>query len=216
MAPSAITGYIPQWWPRGPQEGRMGMKLNLLQSGNYPQRSNWIAALAHELGHICGLWHEHQRPDRDHYVRFNCEALKGYDQAKKISDREGHHTMDEICASGALAATYGFDMVAQYDTIEHIDPASDVQGQIWYWKQNYPYHDYDDNSIMCYSSNAHYWRKNDELLRVSLALWRDRLPDFVPPKEFTKDDLDNVYRVDKPSPKGVEGIKKLYPWGSDW
>ncbi|KAF2629471.1 hypothetical protein BU25DRAFT_447412 [Macroventuria anomochaeta] len=37
----------------------------------------WIAVLAHELGHMFGFWHEHQRHVENHYVWFNCAAVKG-------------------------------------------------------------------------------------------------------------------------------------------
>jgi hypothetical protein len=50
MAPSSVIGYIPQDWPRGNAEGRMGMRLNLHQAGDFHNHQHWIAALAHELG----------------------------------------------------------------------------------------------------------------------------------------------------------------------
>lgn len=35
-------------------------------------------------GHSIGLGHEHERPDAGDYVKFNCRALKLYDEAKAL------------------------------------------------------------------------------------------------------------------------------------
>jgi hypothetical protein len=50
LNPSAMVGYIPQDWPRGPLPGRMDIRVNLGQAGDYRIHQAWIAALAHELG----------------------------------------------------------------------------------------------------------------------------------------------------------------------
>ena len=35
-----------------------------------------------QFGHAIGLLHEHQRPDADTYIKFNCENLEGYAAAE--------------------------------------------------------------------------------------------------------------------------------------
>jgi hypothetical protein len=50
LNPSAVVGYIPHDWPRGNEHGRMGIRLNLGQAGDYGNHENWIGALAHEMG----------------------------------------------------------------------------------------------------------------------------------------------------------------------
>jgi hypothetical protein len=49
---------------------------------------------------------------------------------------------------------------------------------------------------------------------VRLALWYNRDPDFTPPTQFTKDDLEFVYTNSESSPEDVKGIKKLYAWSN--
>ncbi|TKA78433.1 hypothetical protein B0A55_03064 [Friedmanniomyces simplex] len=41
-----------------------------------------VLEIAHELGHVLGLAHEHQRPDRDNSVIFTCGNLSGYELAE--------------------------------------------------------------------------------------------------------------------------------------
>ncbi|KAK5732704.1 hypothetical protein LTR17_010259 [Elasticomyces elasticus] len=49
-----------------------------------------VLEAAHEIAHVVGLDHEHQRPDRDLDLRFNCFALKGanevYDKLEAAKD----------------------------------------------------------------------------------------------------------------------------------
>lgn len=40
------------------------------------------AAIAHELGHVFGLFHEHQRPDAADHLTFHCENLFGFATVK--------------------------------------------------------------------------------------------------------------------------------------
>lgn len=107
-------------------------------------------------GHVSGLLHEHQRPDRDHYLCFNYGELRGYDPAKEIVKREDNHDINEVCANGALTAIYSFSSVNQFDTIDHLDPASEEVNENWWWKQNYAERDYGHESIMHYDSDATY------------------------------------------------------------
>ncbi|KAK4548926.1 hypothetical protein LTR36_008699 [Oleoguttula mirabilis] len=56
-------------------------------AGDEGRRFAVIATLMHELGHVIGLRHEHQRSDRDQYLDFNCQNLVGYTEAtEKLMD----------------------------------------------------------------------------------------------------------------------------------
>jgi len=62
---------------------------------------------AHELGHVFGLLHEHQRPDRDSWVGYNCRNVVGYRDAVARA-RAGGYTEDELCNRPGVAQYYGW------------------------------------------------------------------------------------------------------------
>jgi hypothetical protein len=76
---SAATGYIPDNY--NALIGRHAMWINAKLPQEYSYRGR-AAIIAHEIGHIMGLAHEHQRQDRDHYVYFNCSNVDSYEATK--------------------------------------------------------------------------------------------------------------------------------------
>lgn len=87
------------------------------------------------------------------------------------------------------------------------------RGKNWYWCQNYADREYDEDSIMHYDSLVDKWQ-HDEVMYTRLALCHLRGPDFVPPKQFTKNDLELCYSNFNPSGEDIEGLKKLYAWSN--
>lgn len=89
-------------------------------STDYPPADEWDDyaqyTAAHEIGHVLGLLHEHQRPDAGEHMRINCPAVGGYEEAKKdiekVKDDEfadsddAAKRMEKICSSMELAAKY--------------------------------------------------------------------------------------------------------------
>ncbi|KAI9775074.1 MAG: hypothetical protein M1839_001466 [Geoglossum umbratile] len=48
-----------------------------------------VATYVHEFGHLLGLIHEHQRPDRDAYVTFQCQNVIGFVNTPGWCDCQG-------------------------------------------------------------------------------------------------------------------------------
>ncbi|KAK3686928.1 hypothetical protein LTR37_019326 [Vermiconidia calcicola] len=69
----------------------LGPGQNTLEFGTYrnprdrsdQEFNKAVLYMAHGLGHAIGLQHEHQRPDRDQFIKFQCENLPGYAQVKE-------------------------------------------------------------------------------------------------------------------------------------
>ncbi|KHJ79678.1 astacin [Oesophagostomum dentatum] len=67
--------------------GRIGGKGILMLESNYRRTCMKPEVVIHELMHVVGLWHEHQRYDRDRYIKVHYENInKDYwIQFKKVS-----------------------------------------------------------------------------------------------------------------------------------
>jgi hypothetical protein len=59
-----------------PQSKVKGWKFKMEVGWDYT-----VNFLVHEFGHVLGMAHEHQRPDRDKYIKFNCKNLWGFKEA---------------------------------------------------------------------------------------------------------------------------------------
>uniref|UniRef100_A0A7I4XWD2 Metalloendopeptidase n=1 Tax=Haemonchus contortus TaxID=6289 RepID=A0A7I4XWD2_HAECO len=62
-------------------------------------------AVIHELLHICGLWHEHMRHDRDNYIEILYENIP----------EEIHHNFIKLSPSEATA----YDLPYDYESVMH-------------------------------------------------------------------------------------------------
>lgn len=174
-----------------------------------------------------GFYHEHQRYDRewpmcvilsctnnlegDHYVYFNCKALPGYERVKVEAEAKGLN-MDAVCSNGYLAASLGFYLVSAFDTIDHVDSASPVDGNVVYLIQNSA-KAYDGASIMHYPSYPKLWdyENDEEKMNVKITFWKGRNPRFTPPTNFGKDDLEFIFPKNWPSYQDIQAVKILYP-----
>ncbi|KAK5119469.1 hypothetical protein LTR85_007569 [Meristemomyces frigidus] len=125
-----------------------------------------IQAMAHELGHIIGLQHEHQRRDAGQFVDFLCHNVAGYDQVlATIGTRSdpaftpgmtAEQRMAKVCSDYTLAGTY-FPPATDYMPLINARPedAHLEYGDI-----------FDHRSIMIYSS----WEGKDAQLANRMVL----------------------------------------------
>jgi hypothetical protein len=79
--------------------------------------------------------------------------------------------VEETCANSMIAALYEFVATRDFDTINHLDPASDIVGQQWQWRQNFSNHDNHETSIMRYDFLVAHWGRYGEKVYARLALW---------------------------------------------
>ncbi|KAF2128289.1 hypothetical protein P153DRAFT_404285 [Dothidotthia symphoricarpi CBS 119687] len=83
--------------------------------------------VAHEFGHVFGLWRVHQREDRDNWFYFDCKNLVGYERTKIEVERDGRVTMDQVCDSPFLSYKYGF-LAAAWSKHDYVDDKD------WQWR----------------------------------------------------------------------------------
>ncbi|KAF2634137.1 hypothetical protein P280DRAFT_554799 [Massarina eburnea CBS 473.64] len=162
-----------------------------------------IYMLVHELGHVFGMMHEHQRSDRDDFVQINWPAISGYETGLQAAMTEGFSKEE---AEYRLQTEEAF---GKYFNVPTGDFNKAVNGILGPPDDPYTIDEsspYDIDSLMNYAS-AHY----------SLA------PDSGDAKDATilkwvKDESGNKIgsvpypHNTAPSVGDVAWIRKWYPW----
>ena len=83
-----------------------------------------VGSIAHELGHVIGLRHEHIRNDRNNFIRINFDNIM-YKEEYKKKDKSHYHT------------TYDFGSIMHYlpyngDAINKSKPVFELLDNITY------------------------------------------------------------------------------------
>lgn len=155
----------------------------------------------HQVGHILGLYHEHQNPNSwdpneggfgpGHYFGFKCENLKGFEEATADLTNEEVRGRGGVCRSRTSAIQHGFHVAA------HIPPMLELTYLPWYTEHPSP-DDVDWLSVMLYSSSV-----GVQILRTWGLLRR---------KDYWNTGVRNsrIHGTVTPSQRDIDGILQLY------
>lgn len=206
--PAAATlGFIQPYWDPTPWRNQLVMNHQVLAYlGLSAHRT-----VAHELGHVLGLYHEHQRWDRGHYVYFKCSNLPNYDRVKEVVEREGKYTMEQVCNSWHLGYKYGNFAATSFST--ETAQLSNSGGGVTLPHHVSISHEYDVDSIMHYPTAINHLP--DDSRDWIISKWTDGGKDFQPPEGEPKapaiQPIIKTFR-DGPTRGDVAIVKLLYPW----
>ncbi|KAH7094348.1 hypothetical protein FB567DRAFT_585730 [Paraphoma chrysanthemicola] len=217
----ATRGYLPREWKNSIYRHRMD--VGWMDTGY--DETLAIHSVAHELGHVFGLVHEHQRSDRDQYVHFRCEHLAGYQEASRIVSQHPGLTMEILCASIMLSNQEPWRSLSFMPYDWSIEPYFDrwpkdanglLDGHLHRWTVLHS-RPYDLDSIMHYHSaeGSNLVHGEATVQNAPVVKWKGGKEGFKPPKAVTDLNAEIIRpnTLKESSGGDVEAIRMLYPWG---
>lgn len=163
---------------------------NRMYIGHFdPDPNKWASVLTHEIGHVFGFHHEHQRSNRDRHVRFQCEKLPGYEQAKQKAI-EKKLNVAHLCDDMDVVLAAEFEQIYNYWK-------GDILG-----REVTEGRSFDVDSIMMYDSFIQ--PECNDIEKCALTK-------YIDPANHKKG-VERIPVKHKPTAMDVEELKKLYPW----
>ncbi|KAJ4359963.1 uncharacterized protein N0V89_000522 [Didymosphaeria variabile] len=140
---STTLGYLPASNPIDDVHNRHHMHLSDIAPPH-------IYKIVHELGHVLGLDHEFQRPDRDQYLIYRCEKVRDFWPSlnRALDDPANQFIQDweiryKLCNEILFAVRYDFAGAAFIDN-------AGTQSRY----NSHPFGAFDAQSVMMYDSTA--------------------------------------------------------------
>ncbi|QDS73477.1 hypothetical protein FKW77_009063 [Venturia effusa] len=157
---SATIGYYRRTC--APGRHRLFFNPNQAQPQEVARDAHW--AMTHELGHVLGLLHEHQRPDAGQHITLVCSAIAGYSALDEWlhknnwkvdfddDDLDFVRSADEICQDHEMALEFATNSVPGAPPFNPLELMPQVPQDIDITLRYHYYRPYDLSSIMHYGS----------------------------------------------------------------